>query len=144
MNLEPMLSADTRELLRAALAKMDSSARLVLFTQAAGGEGCGPSRDLVRELASLTDRLAIEARDLRLDRDAAAAYRIDRAPAIAVVGDRDRGIRFVGAPGGYEIMALVDAILLVSSGDSGLAPSSRALLAKVRTPLDIQVFATPT
>jgi len=139
-----MLSADTRELLRAALAKMDSSARLVLFTQAVGGEGCGPSWDLVRELASLTDRLAIEARDLRLDRDAAAAYRIDRAPAIAVVGDRDRGIRFVGAPGGYEIMALVDAILLVSSGDSGLAPSSRALLAKVRTPLDIQVFATPT
>ena len=139
-----MLSTDTRQFLRTALAKMVSPVRLVFFTQAAGCEGCAAARDLVRELASLADRLAIDEYDLLLDREAAAAHRIGRAPAIAVVGDRDRGIRFVGAPGGYEIMTLVDAILLVSSGDSGLAPASRALLAKVRAPLDIQVFTTPT
>jgi len=61
-----MLSTDTRQFLRTALAKMVSPVRLVLFTQAVWCEECAASRDVVRELASLTDRLAIEEHDLLL------------------------------------------------------------------------------
>jgi hypothetical protein len=95
-------------------------------------------------MASLSDRITVDELDLERDRDAAAAYRLGRAPTIAVVGDRDRGLRFTGVPGGYEIMALADAVLLASAGDSGLSAASRARLAAVKTPLDILVFVTPT
>ena len=65
-------------------------------------------------------------------------------PAIAVVGAEDYGIRFLGIPSGYEFMSLLDAIQLVSSGDSGLQPVSRELLAGLAAPLALQVFVTPT
>lgn len=132
-----MLSVDTRQFLQTALSRMVSPVRLVFFTQ-------GREVAIVREVSSLNDKIAVEERNLLHDRDTALLYRIERAPAIAVVGDRDRGIRFIGAPGGYEIMSLADAILLVSSGDSGLLPASRARLAAVTGPIDLQVFVTPT
>ena len=123
---------------------MLSPVRLVLFTRAAGGDGCLKARRLTGDLASLSDRITVEEHDVLEDREAAARYRVERTPTIAVVGDRDRGLRFVGAPGGYEIMALADAILLVSAGDSGLSRSARARLAAFGSPLNLQVFVSPT
>jgi alkyl hydroperoxide reductase subunit AhpF len=79
-----------------------------------------------------------------LEREEAVKYSIDRVPAIAVLGPLDYGIRFFGIPSGYEIMSLLDAILLVSKGDSGLTPDSRARLAGIESPLTLQVFVTPT
>lgn len=157
--LPSSLSADTRQLLRDALAKMVSPVRLVFFTQGRAGaergrgvpadeeigcDACLPAGRSLREIASLSDLITVEEHNLVLERGTAAAYRVDRAPTIAVVGDRDRGIRFIGAPGGYELMALADAILLVSTGDSGLSPESRARVAQVPGPLDVQVLVTPT
>ncbi|HEY9462847.1 MAG TPA: thioredoxin family protein, partial [Vicinamibacterales bacterium] len=54
-------------------------------------------------------------------------------------------IRFLGAPAGYEFMSLIEAVILAGTSDSGLTPESRALVARhVTTPLEIQVFVTPT
>ena len=41
-------------------------------------------------------------------------------------------------------MSLLDAIQIVSAGDSGLNEASRAMLAGVESPLALQVFVTPT
>jgi len=41
-------------------------------------------------------------------------------------------------------MSLLDAIQLVSAGDSGLQDASRAMLAALESPLALQVFVTPT
>ena len=79
-----------------------------------------------------------------LDTDQVEAYGIQRAPAIAVVGEADTGIRFYGVPDGHELVSLVESILLVASGDSGLSDESQALIAAVEQPIDIQVFVTPT
>jgi alkyl hydroperoxide reductase subunit AhpF len=100
-------------------------------------------------LAGVNDKITIDERNLVLERDEAAAAGIDRAPTILVLsaGDgqpRDVGVRFVGAPLGYEFTALVDAILLVSRGDAELSDASRLLLASVTSPMTLQVFTTPT
>jgi alkyl hydroperoxide reductase subunit AhpF len=65
-------------------------------------------------------------------------------PAIAVLGARDYGIRFLGIPSGYEFMSLLDAILVASKGESGLSEASRAMLAGLESPVTLQVFVTPT
>ena len=42
-------------------------------------------------------------------------------------------------------MSLIEAVILAGTDDSGLTPDSRALIAEhVTSPLDIQVFVTPT
>jgi thiol-disulfide isomerase/thioredoxin len=68
------------------------------------------------------------------------------ARGIALLADKvDTRIRFLGAPAGYDFMALVDAILAISgASDSELSAESLALVAGVTTPTRIQVFVTPT
>ena len=130
--------------LEAALADLAAPVKLLFFTQTFGCDTCVPARRIVDRVASLSAHIAVEEFNLVLDKDAVAAYGIRRAPAIAVVGEADTGIRFYGVPEGHELISLVDAILLVASRDSGLNDESRARLAEVDEPLDIQVFVTPT
>ena len=130
--------------LEAALADLAAPVKLLFFTQTFGCDTCLPARRIVDRLASLSERIAVEEFNLVLDKDAVRTYGILRAPAIAVVGEADTGIRFYGVPEGHELISLVDAILLVASGDSGLSDESRARLAEVEEPIDIQVFVTPT
>jgi alkyl hydroperoxide reductase subunit AhpF len=54
-------------------------------------------------------------------------------------------MRFLGAPAGYEFMSLIEALILGGTGESGLTPESKALIAaNVTAPTDILVFVTPT
>jgi len=136
------LSEGTRDLLRDALAQMSAPVTLHLFA----GEGAtsAEARRHARDIAALAPAVTLEEHDLARDADAAARFGVAEAPALVVVSDRDRGIRVYGAPGGYEFMTLVDTILMVSSGDSGLSPASRARLAALPGPRDVLVFVTPT
>jgi alkyl hydroperoxide reductase subunit AhpF len=47
-------------------------------------------------------------------------------------------------PSGYEFTSLMEAILHVSTGESGLSDKTKALVKTINTPVHIQVFATPT
>jgi alkyl hydroperoxide reductase subunit AhpF len=130
--------------LEAELANITSPVTLVFFTQTFGCETCLPARQIVDRVASLSDQISVEEFNLVLDKDQVRDYGIRRAPAIAVVGEADTGIRFYGVPDGHELVSLIDAIALVASRDSGLSDESRARLAEVEQPIDIQVFVTPT
>ena len=130
--------------LEAALANLAGPVTLVFFTQTFGCETCVPARRIVDQVASLTDQISVEEFNLVLDKDQVEAYGIQRAPAIAVVGETDTGIRFYGVPDGHELVSLAESILLVASGDAGLSDESCAAIAEVTEPIDIQVFVTPT
>jgi len=100
---------------------------------------------LVEELAALDPKLTAESYNFVLDKEKVEALGIGRIPAIAVLGaEKDYGIRLYGMPSGYEFGSLVDAILDVSSGDSGLSAETREALGAVTRPVHIQVFSTPT
>jgi glutaredoxin-like protein len=81
-----------------------------------------------------------------LDKEKAAAYGVDRAPTLVLLaGGENTRIRFLGAPAGYDFMALADAILAVSgASDMALSDDSIALVNAVTEPTDITVFVTPT
>jgi alkyl hydroperoxide reductase subunit AhpF len=99
---------------------------------------------LIEELAQLSDKLSLETCDFILDKEKVAQYAVDKVPATAVRDGKDYGIRFYGLPAGYEFSNLLDAIIEVSRGDSGLRPESRAKLAKIAQPVHLEVFVTPT
>jgi len=140
----PILSPSDAARVRDMLAGMTSPVRLAFFTQTLNCETCEPAKQILAELAELGDQLTVEEHHYLLEREEAAKFGIDRVPAIAVLGAQDYGIRFFGMPSGYEFMSLLDAILLVSKGDSGLLEGSRAMLAALESPLTLQVFVTPT
>jgi alkyl hydroperoxide reductase subunit AhpF len=100
---------------------------------------------LLEEVAALDPKLSVEPVNFVLDQDRVLALGFTRTPAIAVLGkDKDHGIRFYGMPSGYEFGTLIDAILLVSRGDSGLGEETKAALKEIARPVHVQVFSTPT
>jgi len=125
-----------------------------MFTQGGGltteCQYCAETRQLVEEVAQLSDKLSVEIRDLTSDASLAASYGIDKIPAIAILRDegtgqgKDYGIRYYGIPSGYEFGSLIEDIVQVSTGDSGLTPQSRMEVARLTRPVHIQVFVTPT
>lgn len=130
--------------IRERLEGMASPVKLVHFTQELNLEYGREARQLLEELAQLSDKLSLEIYDFLLDREKVTEYAVDKVPATAIRNDKDYGIRFFGLPAGYEFAALLDAILAVSAGDSGLKPESREKLALLAQPLHLQVFTTPT
>jgi alkyl hydroperoxide reductase subunit AhpF len=68
------------------------------------------------------------------------------APADRVIvrSQAGRELVFVGAPLGLELAALVSAIIVAGRGDSGLLPETRQALARLQTPVHLEVFTTPT
>ena len=142
-----LLSEQDRQTLRTRLAEIEDPVTLLFFTQTIGGpETALVTKQILDELAGLSDRVSVEEVNFILDKDRVAALGITDVPAIAVLKrDVDTRIRFLGAPAGYEFMSLIDAIVLAGGSDSGLSKESKSLIAEhAAEPLDIKVFVTPT
>lgn len=118
--------------------------KLIHFTQDLNLEYGREARQLLEELAQISDKVSLETYDFLIDKEKVAEYKVDKVPATVIRNGKDYGIRFYGLPAGYEFAALLDGILAVSKGDSGLQPESREKLAQLTQPLHLQVFTTPT
>ena len=140
----PMLREQDAKEVRERLKSMTSPVRLVHFTQELNLEYGRETMQLLEDLTGLSDQLSLEIHNFLLEKEEAAAYGVDRVPATVVCNGKSRGIRFYGIPAGYEFASLLDAILMVSQGDSGLSTESREKIAAVTQPLHLQVFVTPT
>jgi alkyl hydroperoxide reductase subunit AhpF len=105
---------------------------------------CRETRQLMEEITELSDKITLEEYDFVADKDVVKRYSIDKIPATVVEGDKDYGIRFFGIPAGYEFGTLIEDIIMISKGDSGLEPETRLALATLSEPVHLQVFVTPT
>jgi alkyl hydroperoxide reductase subunit AhpF len=130
--------------IRERLQQMVEPVKLVHFTQELNLELGAETLQLVKELAALSDKLSLQVFNFLLDKPKVTEYRVDKVPATVVRNGKDYGIRFYGIPAGYEFSTLLDAILAVSKGDSGLLVTSRNKLAQLTQPLHLEVFVTPT
>jgi len=142
-----LLSEQDRQTVRGHLAVIEEPVRLLFFTQTFGApDTVLIAKQVLDEIVGLNDHLSLEEVNFVLEQDRATQYGVEQIPTIVLLkGDQDTRIRFLGAPAGYEFMSLIEAVILAGTNDSGLTPDSRALVAEhVTTPLDIQVFVTPT
>jgi len=124
--------------------ELTGQVKLVMFTQEVECEYCQLTREMVEEIAALSDKLSVEVHDFVQDASKAKEFGVDIIPAVVVMGDRDYGIRFYGIPAGYEFNTLIETILDVSRGEHGLPQSVVDELAKVDQPVHLQVMITPT
>jgi len=141
----PLMTEEVTAQLKGEFAQLVGPVRLAVFSQALADPESEQVRRLVEELAVLDERLSVESYNFVLDKERVEALKIARIPAIAIMGaEKDYGIRMYGLPSGYAFGTLVDAILDVSRGDSGLTDETRAALKELTRPVHVQVFSTPT
>lgn len=141
-----LLGPKEQEFVREFFKALVNPVKLLVFTQEFECQFCKETHALVEELAALSDLVEAEVWNFVTDREKADAYGVDKIPAIVVLGpeDKDYGIRFFGIPSGYEFPSLLETIVAVSKGESGLSEESKKRLAELTQPVDIKVFITPT
>ncbi|MGC9064993.1 MAG: protein disulfide oxidoreductase, partial [bacterium] len=147
-----LISEKDRDYLRNVFAKeLKNDVKVVFFTQKSGlfvpgieCEYCKETGELVKELGELSDKIKVEVYDFISDEDMVKQYNIKRIPAIALIGEKDYGIRFYGIPSGYEFGSLIEDIVDVSKRETKLSKATKERLSKIDKEVNIQVFVTPT
>lgn len=139
-----LLKEDQQKKLEEKFKELDGNVKLVVFTQEMECRYCEETRQLMEDLAGLSDKIDVEVYDFVSDTDKVEKYKIDKIPATVIEGEKDYGIRFYGIPAGYEFVSLTNTIMAVSKGESGLSEETKAALKKLKDPVHLQVFITLT
>ncbi|MDI6716160.1 MAG: hypothetical protein QME63_04360 [Actinomycetota bacterium] len=107
-------------------------------------EFCKETGEMLKELSGISDKINLEVYDFIRDKDKVEQYKIEGVPALALIGDRDYGIRYYGIPSGYEFTALLDGLINVSKRRSKLSDRTKHILGSITEPIHLRVFVTPT
>jgi glutaredoxin-like protein len=126
------------------LSEINEDVKVILFTQTFDCETCPETELLVKALAALSDRIHLDIFNPQIDREQAQRYQITVVPTIVIEGERDYGIRYLGAPAGYEFACLLEDVVSVGKRESGLSEASKEKIHDLTEPLNLKVFVTPT
>ncbi len=126
------------------LANLTDDVTLMVFTPEGGCEYCPQIVQLAEEVAATSDKVTVEKYDLATDKAKAQELNITVAPAIAIVGKKDYGIRYYGIPSGHEFSTLLFGIQKAGGQPSELDEEATAYLNSLQEPVLWQVFVTPT
>ncbi|MDR7481525.1 MAG: hypothetical protein QN183_11305 [Armatimonadota bacterium] len=132
--------------------ELEHDVRLVFFAPSLGGlavpgadwEMAEYTRRILQEFAALSERVHLEEHSLAGEPELARQYGVARTPATLIIGAEDYGVRFYGAPAGYEFVTLLELVLDVSKGRAPIAEATRAALQALPGDVHLQVFVTPT
>lgn len=146
------LDQEVKEQVSQALKPVTNPVELVVYTASKlvlpGQEPAGLQEEtlaLLKEVAELSPHLSVAEKPIASDPEA-ALLGITRAPTILLreAGSTRTNIRFLGLPSGYEFSTLIETVVMLGSGQSGLGERSRVELGKLDSPVRMQVFVTPT
>ena len=147
MFLDEEVSAQIKE----RFAELIHPVKIMVFSQTLQHPESEEVLRLVEELCALDERLTLESKNFILDQDDARALRVHHVPGMAILragaegeADIDYGVRFFGLPMQYDFGVLIDGIVDVSKGESGLEPATLEALQALTAPVHLQVFSTPT
>ena len=139
-----IINEEQQEQLKERFKELDGEVKLIVFTQENECQYCEETKQLVEDVAELSDKIVVEAYDFAADKDKVEKYMIDKTPAVVIEGEKDYGIRFYGIPAGHEFVSLINSIELVATGESGLSEETKAALGQLKDDTHIQVFITLT
>ncbi len=105
---------------------------------------CQETRELLEEVAALSDKIELEVHDFVGDEEQAKQLGVERIPAFVLEGAAKGKVRYFGIPSGYEFSTLIEDFVDVSKGTTDLSPTTKEALAQLPADVRIQVFVTPT
>lgn len=129
--------------------QLNQPVEVLFFGQQHDCDYCDDTRQLVEEVTAISPKLSLQVYDLEQHAVLANQYGVDKAPSLVLAaknGDdlTDYGVRFAGIPSGHEFSSLIQSLILVSSRDSALNEKTRQALKKLKKPVTLQVYVTPT
>ena len=129
-----LLSEDMKAQLRTLFEKMQGNAILKLYLDKR--KISGELESYMRELASLSDKLAVEVADVNASSDIAPCVRLCHADG------RETGLAFHGVPGGHEFSSFVLGIYNAIGPGQPIDDKTRERIGAISKPTDIKVLVS--
>lgn len=126
--------------------QMPGAVKLVFFTDETDCMYCDDTQAILEEVGALSENLHLSVYRRTDDEPTFNQYDVAKVPALALLNQEgeDAGIRYFGIPSGYEFSSLIEDIIMISQGESGLSPESKQSLQELDQPVHLQVFVTPS
>ncbi|MHC4661926.1 MAG: thioredoxin family protein [Planctomycetota bacterium] len=126
-------------------AGIDKRVQLLFATQDIESFVCREAREVIEGAVELTGGKALfQPVEFTEKTEEMERFAIERIPCLAILGERDCGIRYYGIPSGYLFVTLLEAILLVGRGEQKIAFDTQSKLAAIQKPVHLRIFVTPT
>lgn len=145
-----LLDEKIKEQVKDFFADLDKPVKVLFFgSNQQNCDYCSETLGLLNEIAELNDLISLEEYDFENNMDIAEQYKIDKVPMTVIAAENehgiiDYGIRLSGIPAGHEFTTLINDLVMVSKGESGLSQPTKDKLAAITEPVNLQVFVTPT
>lgn len=106
---------------------------------------CPDAQVLMEELAAVAGgRISLTVYDFYTDRAAVERNRVDKVPCAALRGLHRRRIRHYGLPMGTTFAALIDGLVFLSTGQSGLAKETVRQLQRLSQEVHLEILIGKT
>jgi glutaredoxin-like protein len=118
--------------------------KILFFTQEMECSHCAQTREILELVRNLSSKISYETHQFSKELEVAKKYGVDKIPALVILGEKDYGIRYFGAPSGYEFIPFVDTLIYVSRGETKLDLETKSGLKDIRNKTIIKVFVLLT
>jgi len=139
-----ILKPSEQEYVRKVFKLLAEEVKISFFSQEPESHAGRETRQILEELAGMSDRVELRSYLFDEHKPEAAAFSIDKLPATVIEAKKDYGIRFFGIPAGYLVSSLIEDIVQVSKGVSELSEDSKEKLTQINSALNLQVFVSAT
>jgi len=135
-----------KEELKKQLSVLTKNVKMVFFTQELECQYCKETRAILTELSEVSDMLSLEVYNFITDKEIVQKFIVNKIPATVLLdeNDKDYGIKFYGIPSGYEFASLLEDIIMLGTGKTGLSEEVENHIKNIQEDVHMQVFVTPT
>jgi glutaredoxin-like protein len=117
-----------------------NNVKLIFFAREAECVHCKEARRLYESIASITHKIEFDFYNFTIDEEKDREYQIFAVPALAIIGEKDYGIRYYGYPQGPELNDFLDNIIYVSKGEITLKSDAAMKLALSKKQIQLKIF----
>lgn len=129
-----------KELLENKFSALKNDVRLVFFTRETYCPYCNETSRLLNRISSITQKIKFDSYNFAIDDQKDQEYHVFDVPALAIIGEKDYGIRYYGYPRGNELINFLDDIIYVSKGENTLKSGAASKLAQFTKPTQLKIF----
>jgi glutaredoxin-like protein len=122
---------------------LGNDVKLMFFTQETDCAHCNLAKRVFERIASITPKVAFDVYDVNKNQEKLHEFGIFALPALAIVGEKDYGVRYYGYPRGIEIDGFLDDVVYISRGESDLPGGVVERLRRVGSTTNLKVFFSP-
>jgi thioredoxin reductase (NADPH) len=120
--------------------KLEEEIPIYLFAQPGTNDVfIDAARQAVRFFRQMTDKITM--REYDLGHELARKYEIHSSPTLVLAPDK-YNVKWLGAPLGEEGRIFMEALMLIGTGNSQLAPQAQQVVQRIDQPRNIKVFVS--